>query len=91
MTKPHDREHERTSVATKQQKLCEQKADVMRRSGTGMERGTHWKSAPGTLDSTEASQLSGNSANAETVAKFIPAICWVRLNPGRRVAFYPRC
>lgn len=53
----------------KRQKLCEQMVDVIQRSGTGLERCTHWKSAPGTLDPSGVSKLSGNSANAEVVAK----------------------
>ena len=53
-------------------------ADVIRRSGTGIERGIRWKSgnAPGTRDVVEASQLSGNSANAELAAKQrVNAVC----------------
>ena len=46
-------------------------ADVIRRSGTGLERNIRWISgnAPGTKDPTEMSQLSGNSVNAELAAK----------------------
>ena len=58
-----------TTTAAKQQKLCVQMADVIRRSGTGLERSTRWKSAPGTMDASEVSGLSGNSANAEIVAR----------------------
>jgi hypothetical protein len=52
-------------------KVCSQMADVIRRSGTGIERNVRWTSgnAPGTKDPTEVSQLSGNSVNAELAAK----------------------
>jgi hypothetical protein len=45
-------------------------ADVIRRTGTGLERGLRWKSrgAPGTKDVEEVSALKGNSANAELAA-----------------------
>ena len=58
-------------TASQRHRICSQMADVIRRSGTGTERNTRWKSgnAPGTKDSTEVSQLSGNSANAELAAK----------------------
>ena len=57
--------------ASQRHRICSQMADVIRRSGTGVERNTRWKSgsAPGTKDSAEVSQLSGNSANAELAAK----------------------
>ena len=58
-----------TTAAAKRQKLCVQMADVIRRSGTGLERCTRWKSAPGTMDPSEVSGLSGNSANAEIAAR----------------------
>lgn len=63
-----------SSVSTTQSQrhqVCSQMADVIRRSGTGIERNTRWKSgsAPGTKDAAEVSQLSGNSANAELAAK----------------------
>ena len=57
------------STAAERQKLCEQMADVLRRAGTGLERCARWRSAPGTLEPSEASQLNGNSANAEAAAK----------------------
>jgi len=58
-----------TSAAAERQKLCVQMADVIRRSGTGLERCARWRSAPGTMDPSEVSKLSGNSANAEVVAR----------------------
>lgn len=59
------------STASQRQQICSQMADVIRRSGTGTERNTRWRSgnAPGTKDSAEVLQLSGNSANAELAAK----------------------
>lgn len=57
------------TTAAKRQSLCAQMADVIRRSGTGLERCARWRSAPGTMNPSEVSELSGNSANAETVAK----------------------
>jgi len=58
-------------TASQRNQICSQMADVIRRSGTGLERNTRWisGSAPGTKDPTEVSQLSGNSANAEISAK----------------------
>ena len=58
-------------TASQRNQICSQMADVIRRSGTGLERNTRWTSgnAPGTKDPTEVSQLSGNSANAELSAK----------------------
>ena len=60
-----------SSVLSQRHKVCTQMADVIRRSSTGVERGVRWKSgsAPGTKDSSEVLQLSGNSANAELAAK----------------------
>jgi hypothetical protein len=58
-----------TSAIAKRQKLCVQMADVIRRSGTGLERCARWRSAPGTMDPSEVSELKGNSANAEAAAK----------------------
>jgi hypothetical protein len=58
-----------TSAAAKRQKLCAQMADVIRRAGTGLERCARWRAAPGTMDPSEVSELKGNSANAEAVAK----------------------
>ena len=66
---PQDGRPTETSAAAKRQKLCVQMADVIRRSGTGLERCTRWRSAPGTMDPSEVSELKGNSANAEAVAK----------------------
>lgn len=59
------------SAASQRQKICSQMADVIRRSGTGLERNIRWisGSAPSTKDPTEVSQLSGNSANSELAAK----------------------
>ena len=59
------------STTSQRHQICSQMADVIRRSGTGIERNIRWKSgnAPGTKDPTEVSQLSGNSANAELAAK----------------------
>ena len=58
-------------TASQRHQICSQMANVIRRSGTGTERNTRWKSgnAPGTKDSAEVSQLNGNSANAELAAK----------------------
>jgi len=66
---PEDSQATQTSTAAKRQKLCVQMADVIRRSGTGLERCTRWGSAPGAMDPAEVSELSGNSANAEVAAK----------------------
>lgn len=67
--KSQDGQPTETSAAAKRQKLCAQMADVIRRSGTGLERCARWRSAPGTMDPSEVSELNGNSANAEVVAK----------------------
>ena len=66
---PQDAQDVATPVAIKRQKLCAQMADVLRRSSTGLERSTRWRSAPGTMDPDGVSELNGNSANAEVVAK----------------------
>ena len=58
-----------TSATAERQKLCMQMADVIRRSGTGLERCVGWRSAPGAMDPSEESELKGNSANAEVAAK----------------------
>ena len=53
-------------------------AVVSRKSDTGLERNTRWisRNAPGTKDPTEVSQLSENSANAESAAKRrVNAVC----------------
>ena len=46
-------------------------AEAVRRAGTGLERDARWKSrtAPGTRGPEETLLLTGNSANAEVVAK----------------------
>ena len=45
--------------------------DLVRRTGTGLERDVRWKSgtAPGTGSLADVSALTGNSANAGVVAK----------------------
>ena len=58
-----------TSATAERQKLCMQMADVIRRSGTGLERCVRWRSAPGAMGPSEESELKGNSANAEVTAK----------------------
>lgn len=66
------------STASQRHQICSQMADVIRRSGTGIERNIRWKSgsAPGTKDPVEVSQLGGNSANAELAAKErVNAVC----------------
>ena len=61
---------EEPTAGSRRKKICIQMADVIRRTGTGLERGLRWKSrgAPGTKDPTEVSPLNGNSANAELAA-----------------------
>ena len=56
---------------TDRQRLHAQMAEVIRRAGSGLERGVRWKSgtAPGTRSLAEVSTLTGNSVNAEVVAK----------------------
>ena len=68
-TKPQGVQLVVPSAAAERQKLCVQMADVIRRSETGLERCTRWRSAPGTMDRSEISELNGNSANAEVAAK----------------------
>jgi hypothetical protein len=53
------------------QRLHAQMAEVVRRAGTSVERNTRWRSqtAPGTRGPDELLHLTGNSANAEVVAK----------------------
>lgn len=60
-----------SSASSQRHHICSQMAEVIHRSSTGLEREIRWKSgsAPGTKDSTEVSQLSGNSENAEIAAK----------------------
>ena len=67
-----------SSTTSQRHQICSQMADVIRRSGTGIERNIRWKSgnAPGTKDAAEVLQLSGNSANAELAAKRrVNAVC----------------
>ena len=56
---------------TDRQRLCAQMAEVVCRTGTGLERGVRWRSrvAPGTRSPEEVLTLTGNSANAELAAK----------------------
>ena len=63
-------EHKAPTAGSERHKICMQMADVIRRAGTGLERGLRWKSgsAPGTKDPKEVSTLNGNSANAELAA-----------------------
>ena len=61
---------EEPTAGSQRRQICMQMADVIRRTGTGLERGLRWKSggAPGTKDHTTMSLLNGNSANAELAA-----------------------
>ena len=61
---------EEPTAGSQRRQICMQMADVIRRTGTGLERGLRWKSggAPGTKDHTAVSLLNGNSANAELAA-----------------------
>jgi len=63
-------EPEEPTAGSERRKICMQMADVIRRTGTGLERGLRWKSggAPGTKDPNKAALLNGNSANAELAA-----------------------
>jgi len=63
-------EPEEPTAGSRRRKICMQMAHVIRRTGTGLERGLRWKSggAPGTKDRAEVSLLNGNSANAELAA-----------------------
>lgn len=56
---------------TDRQRLCAQIGEVLRRTGTGLERDVRWRcqAAPGTRGPHETLLLTGNSANAEVVAK----------------------
>lgn len=56
---------------TDRQRLHAQMVEVVRRAGTGLERGARWRSgtAPGTQGPDEVLLLTGNSANAELAAK----------------------
>jgi len=67
--KPQDTQPTETSAMAKRRKLCVQMADVIQRSGTGLERCTRWRLAPGAMDSSEVSKLNRNSGNTEVVAK----------------------
>lgn len=81
---PNHAESPTPSTAAQRHQICSQMADVIRRSGTGIERNVRWKSgnAPGTKDPAEVSQLSGNSANAELAAKErVNAVCNSSLPP----------
>jgi hypothetical protein len=67
---------------TDRQRLCAQMAEVVRRAGSGLERGAQWRSgtAPGTRSLAETLVLTGNSANAEAVAKErVTAVCNLQL------------
>jgi hypothetical protein len=68
--RPGAKGSEEPTAGSQRRKICMQMADVIRRTGTGLERGSRWKSggAPGTKDPTEVSLLKGNSANAELAA-----------------------
>lgn len=68
---PHDAVSTRSPEPTDRQRLCAQMAEVIRRAGSGLERDARWKSgtAPGTRSPAEVLALTGNSANAEVVAK----------------------
>jgi len=59
------------TAGSERRKICMQMADVIRRAGTGLERGLRWKSggAPGTKDPKEVLTFNGNSANAELAAR----------------------
>ena len=56
---------------TDRRRLRAQMTDLIRRTGIGLERDVRWKSgtAPGTGSLADVSALTGNSANAEVVAK----------------------
>ena len=81
--KSQDGQPTETSTAAKRQRLCVQMADVIRRSGTGLERCARWRSAPGTMDPLETSELSGNSANVEAVEKD-----WVKAVSNSALSFH---
>jgi len=78
-------------VQTERQRLCAQMAEVVRRAGSGLERDARWRSgtAPGTRSTVEVLALTGNSANAEVVAKErVNTVCNLPLLPdgGRAVS-----
>lgn len=64
------KEPEGPTAGSQRRNICMQIAEVIRRTGIGLERGLRWKLgvAPETKDSAELSALSGNSANAELAA-----------------------
>ena len=68
---PQDSISPQPAERTDRQSLCSQMAELIHRAGTGLERGARWKSgtAPGTRTAMEVQGLTGNSANAELVAK----------------------
>ena len=63
-------EPDKPTAGSQWRKICMQMADIIRRTGTGLERGIRWKSgvAPGMKDPAEVSLLTGNSVNAELAA-----------------------
>lgn len=103
-TPPNDLALPTSSTLSQRHQICSQMADVIRRSGTGIERNVRWKSgsAPGTKGTAEVSQLSGNSANAELAAKervtavrscspiycFLPDPCRYTQAAGLRARFF---
>jgi hypothetical protein len=70
-TNPQDSNALETMECSDRQHLHAQMAEVVRRAGTSVERNTRWRSqtAPGTRGPDELLHLTGNSANAEVVAK----------------------
>ena len=68
---PQDSTSPQPAERTDHQSLCSQMAELIHRTGTGLEWGAQWKSgtAPGTRTAMEVQGLTGNSANAEVVAK----------------------
>lgn len=79
---PQDATSYQPREQTDRQRLCAQMTEVIRRAGSGLERDARWKSgtAPGTRGPEEVSTLTGNSANAEVVAKErVSAVCHLRL------------
>lgn len=67
---PHNPVQKNTNQSDHQQ-LHLQMVEVVNRIGTGLERNARWRSgaAPGTRSQEETLTLTGNSANAEFVAK----------------------
>ena len=68
---PYDTTSAQPPEQTDRQKLGAQMTEVIRRAGSGLERDARWKSgtAPGTRSPAEVLTLTGNSTNAEVVAK----------------------